>query len=145
MRFYKALNAFSHKALNCIQHVVGSPLWVVANTLLFVGWMVAQFFLRHPLDPPNMFFPGTVWAMTVMGYIVELAMKAQNQLIFEVQQKQSEIQQEQMDRIEFLSRATAEQGKRIEKLLSDNAQKDQIIRHLVSQWHDVAKTLTEKN
>ncbi len=144
MRFYNALMDLSHRALNLIQHVVGNPIWVLANTVLFILWMLIQVFLRHPIDPPAMFYPGTVWAMTVLGYIVELAMKAQNQLIFDVQQKQAEMQQEQMDRMEFLLRYVKDQGDTIEQMFKENAQKDMILRHVVSQWREVAETLMEK-
>lgn len=144
MRLYDGLMALAHRVLNLIQHIVGNPIWVLANAALFAAWMLAQLFMRQPLDPPAMFFPATVWAMTVLGYIVELAMKAQNQIIFEVQQKQAEMQQDQMDRVEFLLRYMKEQGDTMERLFKENAQKDAIMRHVVSQWREVAQTLMEK-
>lgn len=106
------LNQLAHEYLDIIQHLVSSPIWVMGNivfwTIWMVGMLVSQLLWGRAFDSPLAFFPGTIWAMTVMGYWIELAMKAQTTILYKIQQEQDTRLQDQIDRIENMAKANSE-------------------------------------
>lgn len=131
----KRLNDAAHRLLGLIQAVIQSPLWFFGTIVLTVAWMADQLVAKHPVDNPAQGFPMTVLYYTLMSLWVENAVKVS-------QSTQSKMQQDQMNRLEFILRSVEDMGKR-------NEQRDKVIHHLITVTNKLAQclydTLAEKD
>ena len=88
-RLGRWLGSIIDRLVNLTNELVSSRIYFVGFILVTAAFMVPQFFLKHPLDPPGAFFPLTVLIYTLIGLWVENSMKV-------YQREQGEKQAEQM-------------------------------------------------
>lgn len=130
-RFSAATNAF----LGIIQHIISSPLWaigIMAGTLM---WMAFETWVaKKPVEGPFNGWAFTVLIYTILSLWVENFMKVQ-------QAHQSKLQQEQMDRVEFILRVLGDQSAVTQEMLSRNEERDKILHHLIKVTNQLAEGL----
>lgn len=125
-------------AMNTMQGLVSSPLWAIGLILLTVGWFIYESFVsRNPVEGWRNGWLYTVFIYTILSLWIESLIKVQSAQL-------NRVQQEQMDRIEFILRHLSEQSKQIGEIIKEDGQKNAIIRHLVALQREMAKILSDK-
>jgi hypothetical protein len=124
-RLGRRFNEAAHGLLEQVQIVIGSPLWTFGTIVITIAWMLYERLTPHPIDNPAAGYPITILVYTLMTMWVENALKAQQSI-------QSRIQQEQMDRIEFLIQKIGERDSVMEQMLSTVKEQGQVIHQVVS-------------
>jgi uncharacterized membrane protein YjdF len=128
-QFLKRVNDHAVSLLGLIQVVIQSPLWFFGTIILTLSWMADQILSKHPVDNPGQGFPMTVLYYTLMSLWVENAVKVS-------QSTQSKMQQDQMNRLEFVLRSVAEMGER-------NEERDKVIHHLINVQNKLVQCLRD--
>lgn len=121
----KQCNDIAHNILNQVQRVISSPFWFFGNIIITATWFVVQYLLPVPWDPPKDFFPFTVLAYTLMTQWIENAVKVQQSLLQEAQQKQDTQTADQISKIEKMVG-------HIDQLVRESARRDAVMVELIN-------------
>lgn len=121
----KQCNDIAHNILNQVQRVISSPFWFFGNIIITATWFVVQYILPVPWDPPKDFFPFTVLAYTLMTQWIENAVKVQQSLLQEAQQKQDTQTADQISKIEKMVG-------HIDQLVRESARRDAVMVELIN-------------
>lgn len=121
--------------LGVIQEAISSPLWAFGIIIITLVWMgYERYFSPHPVEGPFNGWGYTVLTYTLITVWLEGFMKVQ-------QSHQSRMQQQQMDRIEFILRFLGDQNRIIHSMLERNEERDKVMYHLIKVTNQLAEGL----
>lgn len=113
------------RAFNAFQDLISNRYWAVGMVVISVFWFVYETVLaRRPIEG---WFNGwlyTVFVYTVLSLWIEAFQKVQTAHM-------ARIQQEQMDRMEFILRYLQEQNDAIRSMVGANTDQGKIVHHLI--------------